>query len=891
MWFPSLEMTMLDRWIRLKSLLSRRHLESEVDSELEHHIEMLARRYRDTGYEPDEAVRQALQRFGDRERIRDQALHIEGDRRRSRRRTLFVGSLGHDLRFALRTFRRNPVFTLAAVMSLAIGIGANTAVLVFVHEFLFDPLPFEDASRIVSINCSAPTLGIENHHMTFAELEYFRTHARTLETVAANELTDVTITGGEEPERIFALRTSTNFFDIFGVPPLYGRTFIEEDGLAGASGTVVLGYNIWQRLFGGDLDLLGHTVRLNEESFTVIGIMPPDVTIPYRTQIWMPFREDRLQEVILVRLRFNGRIAAGASVTSVRDELDALFVQLGELYPEESTEKRATVTTLRAGTLQSMQESVLIFYAVVSLLLLLVCANVANLLLARGSARERELAVRSSLGAGRGRIVRQLFTESLLLALTGGAIGLLLGSWGRDLYLAGTNMVLPSYLDFSIDLGFIALQLAITLAATLLFGLVPALVTTRSSLGGILNRSSTRAGTDRSRSWHQSLLVGLEIGLATMVLIAGGLMLKSFIGIQGVELGFEPENVVHMEITLDSLPEMTPLERIRYYDDLIARIEEHPLVESAAAGNPLPYISWESSYEAEGGSAPEDGVMRTAMDGTVTPGFMETLGVPLVLGRDFSELDYGQEMNVVLVSERLAEINWPGENPLGKRIRYVSSSGREYPWMEVIGIVGDTRAGTFQPDGGWFWVVNGQVAAYELIVVARVRADAQQVLTDMKRMVWDENPELALAWSGLLAETVQDRWYDSPRLYSTLLSLFSIMALLLACVGVYGVISYTVTRRGREFGIRLSIGARPVDVIRRVMLEGGRLVLFGLAGGLLGAIVLTHLAASIFFGVNPHDPVIYVLCTLVLAVTALLATWLPARRAARIDPVEALRTE
>jgi putative ABC transport system permease protein len=584
-------------------------------------------------------------------------------------------------------------------------------------------------------------------------------------------------------------------------------------------------------------------------------------------------------------------MSEGASVSSVRDELDALFVQLGELYPEESTEKRATVTTLRAGTMQNMQRTVIIFYAVVSLLLLLVCANVANLLLARGSARERELAVRASLGAGRWRIVRQLFTESLLLALSGGTIGLLLGSWGRDLYLARTNMIWPSYLDFSIDPGFIALLLAITLMATLVFGLFPAVVTTRSSLSGILGGASARVSRDRGRAWHQNLLVGFEIGLATMVLIAGGLMLKSFIGIQRIELGFDPENVVHMEITLDSLPEMTPAERIRYYDNLIARIEQHPLVVSAAAGNPLPYISWENAYEAESGTALEDGITRTAMDGVVTPGFMETLGMPLVMGRDFSELDYGYEMNVVIVSERLAEINWPGENPLGKRIRYVSSSGREYPWMEVIGVVSDTRAGTFQPDGGWMWVVNGQVAAYELIIAAKVRGESEQVLADMKQMVWDEHPDLALAWSGLLEETVRERWYDAPQLYSVLLGIFSILALLLACVGVYGVISYTVTRRAREFGIRLSIGARPMDVIRQVLLQGSRLILFGIIGGLIGAIVLTRLAASLFFGVDPHDPVIYLFCILLLTAIALLATWLPARRAARVDPVDALRIE
>jgi len=882
---------MTDRWIRLKSLVSRRHLEAEVEDELAHHIEMLVRRYRDAGYEPDEAVREALQRFGDHDRIRTEALQVEGSRRRARRRSLLLSGIGHDIRFALRTFRRNPLFTLAAVLSIAIGIGANTAVLTFVHEFLFDPLPFPDASRIVSINCSAPTLGIEQHHMTFAELEYFRTHSRTLETIAANELTDVTITGGEEPERIFALRTSTNFFDVFAVAPLHGRTFVTEDGLPGAAGTVILGYSIWQRLFGGDPELLGRTVRLNEESFTVIGIMPPDVTIPYRTEIWMPFREDRLAQVVLGRLRFNARMAEGASVAGVRTELDALFVQLGELYPEESTEKLATVTTVRAGTLQSMRQSVLIFYAVVSLLLLLVCANVANLLLARGSARARELAVRSSLGAVRSRIVRQLFTESLLLALAGGTIGLLLGAWGRDLYIAATDMVLPSYFDFSIDPGFIAIMFAITLAATLVFGLLPALVTTRSGLSGVLGSASGRTGTGRGHSWHQSLLVGIEIGLATMVLIAGGLMLKSFIGIQQVELGFDPENVVHMEITLDSLPEMTPAERIRYYDDLITRIEQHPQVVSAAAGNPLPYISWESAYEAEGATDPEDGITRTAMDGVVTPGFMETLGMPLVMGRDFSDLDYGPELNVAIVSERLAEINWPGENPLGKRIRYVSSTGRQYPWMEIIGVVADTRAGTFQPDGGWMWVVNGQVAAYELIIAARVRGESQQVLADMKQMVWDEHPDLALAWSGLLSETVRDRWYDAPQLYSVLLSIFSILALLLACVGVYGVVSYTVTRRAREFGIRFSIGARPHDVVRQVVWQGGRLIGWGVAGGLLGAIVLTRLAASLFFGVDPHDPVIYVFCTLLLTMVALLATWLPARRAARVDPVEALRTE
>lgn len=800
--------------------------------------------------------------------------------------------LRHDVRFALRSFRRNPHFTLAAMLSIAIGIGANVTVLTFLNEFLLDPLPFRDASRIVNINCSAPTLGIERYWMNFTELDYFRQHSRTLQTVTAHELTDVTVIGGAEPERLFALRSSTNLFETLGVTPLHGRTFVPEDGAAGAPGTVIVGYALWQRLFGGDPDLVGSSIRLDEESLTVIGIMPPGVAFPYDGGFWMPFREDRMNEVVAGRVRFIGRMADGTSVGSVREELNALFVQLAELYPEESTDKIATVTTLRSGMLTGTRQAVLIFYVVVSLVLLLVCANVANLMLARGSARRQEIAIRASLGAGRNRIVSQLFTESLLLALASGAAGFLLGIWGRDLFLSGMDMTWPAYFEFGIDLTLVLILVGITLVTSLLFGLMPALISTRSNIAPVLHAGSGRATSRRSRLWHQGVLVSIEMGLATMILIAGGLMLKSFIGLQQVELGFDPENVIHTEINLASLGELPAEERVRYYFDLLDRVEQHPQVVSAGAGNPLPYIGWAQSYEAESATAPEGGGYRISMDGTITPGFIRTLGLSLVQGRDFSDLDVGEgSQRVALVSEQVAEANWPGENPLGRRIRFVGSQGREYPWMEVIGVVGDTRAGTFEAEGGWIWVPQGQWPAYELIVAARVRGEPEQVMADIKQMVWEDHPELAMAWSGLLEETVHERWYAAPSLYTTLLGIFSLLALIMACVGVYGVISYTVVRRSHEFGIMLSIGARPVDVIRNVFLQGGRMITFGIVGGLAGAFVLTRLAGSIFYGVDPRDPLIFALSTLFLVTIAGAAIWFPAWRAARIDPVEALRVE
>jgi len=849
---------MIDRWIRLKSLLSRRR---------------------------------ALQRFGDHDHIRDKALKVEKGRRQDKLRALFLDGVRHDMRYALRTFRRNPFFTLAAVISIAIGIGANTAVLTFVHEFLIDPLPFKDSSRIVAINCSAPTLGIERYRMNFNELEYFRLNAHSLSGVTAHELTDVTIRGVEEPQRLFASRVSENFFDIIGVPPLHGRAFIADDALAGASGTVVLGYGLWQSLYGGDPDLVGQTVRLNEEAFTVIGIMPPGVAIPMNVQIWMPFREDRLDEVVRGRVRFLGRMTDGVSTSDVRNELDALFVLLTELYPDESVEKRATVSTLRASYLIDFRKAVFIFYAVVSLVLLLACANVANLLLARGAARNREIAVRASLGAGKSRIVRQLFTESLFLALLGGIIGLLLGQWGRDLILAGSNLNWPPYFEFKIDLTVVSILVGITLVTSLFFGLLPALVSSRPDIATILHGTSGRMTGGRTRIWHQGLLVSFEVGLAVMVLIAGGLMVKSFIGVQRLDMGFDPENVIHMEINLASLGEFSGEERVRYYSDLIARIEEHPEVESAAAGNPLPYIGWEGSYETESAPALSEDASRTAIDATVTPGFFHTLGMTLVRGRDFLPADAGEgSRRVAVVSERLVELNWPGEDPLGKRLRFKGSEGREYPWMEVVGVVKDTRAGTFQPDIGWIIVPQGQWPAYELILAVRTYAEPQRIMADIKQMVWDDNPELAMQWNGILDQTIRER-YSEPSQYSLLLSIFSILALIMACVGVYGVVNYSVVRRAREFGIRLSVGARPVDVVRQVMVQGGRLIMWGILGGLVGAVVLMRLASSLFFGVDPHDLGIYTLCTGVLVLIALMAIWVPAHRAARVDPVHALRVE
>jgi predicted permease len=597
---------------------------------------------------------------------------------------------------------------------------------------------------------------------------------------------------------MFASRISDNAFDMLGLKPALGRDLVPSDSEPGAESVVMLGHGLWQRAFGGDRNILGRTIYLSGEAHTVVGVLPDGPTVALHENLYIPFRLDRIRDVYPYRVRLLGRLAPGVSQEAGRGELNALLGHLAEEFPEESGGKTILMESMRSGLRNDAGTSTLIVYAIVSLVLLLACANVANLLLARGTARSQEMAVRTSLGAGRGRLIRQLLTESVMLAALGGTLGIALGGLGRDIFLAAVSNVTVNAFSFDIDLAATAIFAGLTVLCGLLCGLVPAFVAVRPDLARALHGGAARLTGSHSRSRLQRILVGFEVGMAVTVLIAAGLMVKSFLRIQSMDLGFEPEHIVHMEVNLFNYGFEEPSSRVRFFQDLIDRTSEHPAVESASACNPLPYIGWAAAYEAEGAEPMETGRARTAIDATVTAGHFRTLGYTFLRGRDFDARDgVPGATPVVVVSEAFARLNWPDEDPLGKRIRYAGEPEGEQPWREVIGVVSDTRAGTFVPTDGWFFVPHNQWPTYEMILAIRTQADPAVIMEHVKELVWSVEPNLALTWSGVLAETIRER-YDEPSQLAAILGIFSLLALVMASVGVYGVVAYTVAGSERD---------------------------------------------------------------------------------------------
>jgi putative ABC transport system permease protein len=803
-----------------------------------------------------------------------------------------LDGLHQDIRFALRSFRRSPLFTGAALLSLAAGIGVNTLVFTFLYGYFLGPLPFPDSGRLTSVLSAAPELGIPRWHVTWNEYRTMREANHSFTGLAAYELTDVTLTGGEEPYRDFAVRLSDNYFKVLGLTPLAGRDLLPADSAPTDQPAVLLGYGIWQQAFGGDPAALGRTIHLSGEAHTVVGIMPPAAELAGPGKLFIPFRTDRMEEIVTGRLRMLGRLAPGATLEGARNDLNALFARLAETNPDESRGKVAVVESLRTDLMNEMGSTVLILYAVVSLVLLLACANVSSLLLARGSLRGRELAVRASLGAGRGRLTRLLLTESLLLALLGGGLGFLLGLWGRDLVMAAMYEGFGRTFSFAVDPLMTLLVAGLTVLCGIGLGFLPARLAVRADPASMLRGGASGLTASRERARFQNLLSGLEVAVAVMVVIAAGMMLKSYRYIQTMDRGFNPTDVVHMEVRLEGPAWEDPARVVGFYQEVLAEVGRHPAVAEVAAGNPLPYIGWYRPYEVEGAERVPGSEPVQAVDAVITPGFFRTLGMTLLAGRDFGEEDARPGAPpVVVVSETFARRHWPGRNPLGLRVREVPSRGDPLPWLTVVGVVKDTRAGTFLPETGWVFFPHAQAPISELILAMRVRGGEYAAVMDhVKRVVWAREPGLAMNWNGILSETVRDR-YREPPLFAAGFTGLSLIALVLALIGIYGVVAGAVARRSREFGIRLSLGARPGELVTLVLRQSTGTALAGLILGTLTAFALMRLAAGILYGVRPDDPLVYLAGGLVMALATLTAALVPALRIIRIDPVTAIRVE
>lgn len=800
-----------------------------------------------------------------------------------------------DLRYALRTLAASPAFTAAAVLTLALGIGANTAVFSVVDAVLLDSLDLPEEDRLFTVweDLSARG-GPETEWTGRAVFDAWRDGAEGFEGLTAVTGWAPALSGGDRPEVLDGALVSHEYFRVLGAEPVLGRGFLAEEETPGKDRVLVLSHGLWERRFGADPGVVGSEVTVNGAAYTVVGIAPEWLRPPILqdAELWSPLDfEPTESDWGNYYLRVIGRLAPAVGAEAATAELEGIMARLGAAHPADLRDVGITLVPLRRTVVDDARTPLLALLGAVVLVLLVACTNVANLVLARAFGRDRELAVRTALGAGRGRLVGQLVTESLLLAAVGGVVGLGLGWWGMELLRSFAPAATPRLDEVALDGTVFAFTAAATAVTGLLFGLVPALLVSRTPVSVSLHEGG-RGGSSAGRARVRAGLVVAELALGLALLVGAGLLIRTLGALRAVDPGFEAEGVVAGRLIFPSAVYPEVERAAAFVAETVARLEAEPGVEAAGAVSVLPLSGGQTdvSYVAEGRIPPE-GDEPAADFRIATPGYFDAMGIPLVRGRLFRPGDDAQAPPVVLISEELARRAFPGEDPVGRRIKVGGVRDPESPWRTVAGVVGGVRDNALarEPDPE-IYLPLAQQPTRAMQVVARTATGGEGAAETLRRVVHGIDRAQPVSQVALLADRVHDS-LAPQRFVTGLLAAFAGLALVLAAVGLYGVMAYAVGRRTREIGVRTALGARRGDVLALVLRQGAGLIVLGLALGALLAWGLARALAGLLYGVAPGDPVTFAGMAALLAVAALAATWLPARRAARLDPTEALRAE
>jgi len=809
-----------------------------------------------------------------------------------------------DLRYGARTLVKKPVFTLVAILTLALGIGAVAAIFTVINAALLRPLPYQDAERIAVVATTMRRDRIEVRSTSYPDFADWRDQNTVFERIAARTSPTFTLTGGAEPERIDGELVSADYFPLLRVSAAKGRTFLpEEDRTPDTHRVALVGHGLWQRRFGGSPALVGQTIQLNGADYTVVGIMPEDFRgVSDRAEVWLPMMMNssvrdggQLKERDQRWLSTVARLKPGVTLAQAQAEMDAISRRLEQAYPDSNRSRGARVTMLYDQFFGGVQLTLWILLGAVGCVLLVACANVANLLLQRAAGRSTEMAVRLALGATSQRLIRQLLTESLLLALIGGALGVLLALWSVDFLARLSPMTFPSFVKLTLDARVLGFSLLISVLTAAIFGLAPALQAARPALSEALKAGGRNSSGGLGRNRLLNSLVVSEIALALTLLIGAGLMIRSLQRLQAVDPGFNTERLLTMRV---SLPAQSYREDqlVAFSQQLRERLQALPGAQSVALASDLPLSGSTSArpIELEGRPATTaEGEIRMYRH-RVTPGFFSTLGIPLIKGRDFTAGDHAQAPGAVIISEALARRYWPNEDPIGKRLREDSHGlSTPSPWLSVVGVAAEVKyRGLPQnpnadPDV-YFPLL--QRPSRDLFLAARSSVDPDSLVAAVRAELRKLDPNLPVYGVTTMAARVANQTTQS-RFTAWLLGVFGALALVLAAVGIYSVMAYAVEQRSREIGVRVALGARAGDVLKMVIGQGMRLTLLGVGLGLGAALALTQLMKRLLFGVAAADPLTYAAIALLLTLVALLACWIPARRATKVDPVIALRSE
>ena len=897
------------QWHRLTALIRRRRLERDLDDEVAFHLAMREAEYRDSGMSDTAARDEARRRFGNvtylKEQTRDMWIFSS------------LESVRQDVRFAFRTLRKSPGFTVVAVLALAIGIGGNTAIFSLVDAIRARALPYPDAPRLVQLWGTVMRARVERRGASYPDYLDWRAQSKSFEDVAAFDTQTMTLGGLDEPERIVAEFVAAPYFSLLGVSAARGRVFQpDEDLVAKPTPIVVLSDGLWKRRFGTDEEIVGRTVTLNTRVYTVVGVMPPGFKgLSDSAELWVPFALYAPPAAMAQRgsrgFAALARLKPGVSVAAAQSELDAVSRQLERAYPNTNEKRAVQVSPLDVELFGTLRPALLTLMAAVAFVLLIACANVANLLIARSEARRRELAVRTALGAGRGRLLRQLITESCVLTLIGAAVGLVLARVSVSALIAQSPVTFPSFVAPGLDLRVAAFTVAVSIASGILVGLAPGLQANGLQVNSALKE--TARGSDGRRSQRmRSALVVVELSLAVVLLVGAGLMIRSVRNLVALNPGFDPESVLtlHASIPRASIapaaptgapaagapaspaPPAPPAPPVVYGRALLERLRAVPGVKDVALGNDLPLDGGASAlfYSAEGQPAVNAQNVPRAYVHRVSPSFFATLRVPIVSGRTFTDAEAVPTPTSVIVSERVVQRFWPGQDPIGKRIKFGPVASND-AWLSIVGVVGEVKYRalpenpTADPDIYLPFADRNQQVA----IAVRTNVPPSSLVAAMRAAIRSADPSIPVYSIATMDELIGSQTSQS-RFTMWLMGVFAVVALALAVIGIYGVMSYLVTQRTREIGIRLALGADGGDILRLVVGNGARLVGTGILIGVAASFALQRLIASLLFGVTAADAA-SAIAVAVLGIVALLACYLPALRATRVNPLSALRYE
>jgi len=801
-----------------------------------------------------------------------------------------------DIRFSVRALRKSPGFAAIAIFTLALGIGAVTTIFSLVDGMLLKPLPYSDSEELVYM--WEKLASFENATVAYPNFLDWRERNRVMNDLAAFNDGSINLTGVGDPVELDMVRVSESLFPILRAAPLLGRTFLPEEDRIGAQPVVVLTYGFWQSRLGGASDVVGRTLMLDDFAYTVVGVMPRDFVFPPSGQhvdVYVPI-EQFAQRWIENRgshpgIAVVGRLNPGVSVERAFDDMERVALELEAEYPDENEGSRVHVVSLHERMTRDSRGAMLLLLLAVGLLLLIACTNVAGLVLARGSSRQREIAIRTSLGASGPRIVRLLLTESLTLWLLGGLLGIGIAAFAIDALVQLRADAISPLFQVGIDVRVVVVTLAVALMTGVLFGLMPALRSVRPDVVESLKeggRTSGSVGRNRART----ALVVAEVGLAVALLVAAGLTIRSFLKMTNTNPGFAPESVLSVEINLPTARYPEEAQRTAFYYDLLDRVRALPGVRSAATSYVLPMApgGWQTAYHAEGESPEEDGVYTFAEVSSVSADYFATMGIPQPRGRDFTRRDGEPAPPVVIIDEVMAQRYWPNEDPIGKRIKFGTFES-ENEWMEVVGVAGHVKVNGVISDAlPQFYIPHGQHNERGYYLVVSAVGDPTMLAESIRRAVLEIDPAQPIASVNTMDEYVRTSSADDE-FQALLLGIFAAVALVLAAVGIYGVMAQATAERTHEIGVRIALGATEQEVLGMIVRQGMTRVAFGVAMGLGLAVVIGRIMAGSLFGVSALDPATFVVAPLFLSAVALAASLVPARRAVAVDPVRALQTE